>query len=145
MGRGTIIRPSAVKPFKANEAYTSRMLLDNTNSEAEKIQINHGTLKAGKNLLPASAHGGPQDHYDETYIILKGKCRLQLDGEWFDIKAGDVIFIPGGVYHGLDNNEGTEDLEILAIWGNTPGRGVSDVYDKRIAAWGKSFKLINED
>ncbi len=107
MARGTLIRPSNVKPFSFNEAYASRMLLDHTNSESHQIHVNHGTLAPGAALLPASAHGTEEDAYDETYVIMKGQCKLELDGEVLSIQAGDVIFIPSGVTHGLDNTEGS--------------------------------------
>ena len=147
MARGTRVRPSKVKPYKVNDAYQSRMLLDNTNSEAEHIQINYGVLKKGENLLPPSRHGDDTQGFDETYIIHKGECDLLLDGELVHVKAGDVIFIPGGVYHGLDNTHGDCDLEIFAISNNTPikGSGQSEVYDSRVEEWGKSYVLIDED
>lgn len=135
MGRGTIASISKVKNFKVNDAYSSRMVLDNTNSESERMQINYGTLAAGANLLPASAHAD----YDETYIITKGSCRLQLDEAWYEVEKGDVVFIPKGVRHGLDNTHGTETVELLAILPFTPKPGQSGVYDGRIKAWGKSY------
>ena len=78
MARGTLVRPSKVKPYKVNDAYQSRMLLDNTNSEAEHIQINYGVLKKGENLLPPSRHGDDTQGFDETYIIHKGECDLVM-------------------------------------------------------------------
>ncbi len=145
MARGTLIRHSNVKFYKVNDAYSSKMLLDNTNSEAEHIQINYGCLKKGCNLLPPSKHGSDTDGFDETYIIISGACKLSLDGEILDVAAGDVIFIPGGVAHGLDNTDGESDVEIFAISNNTPvkGSGQSEVYDARVSAWGKSY-VLNE-
>lgn len=146
MARGTIVSPKKVKAFKVNDAYESRMLLDNTNSEAEHVQINYGILKKGCHLLPPSKHGDDTQGFDETYIIQKGACKLWLDGELRYVKEGDVIFIPGGVEHGLDNTEGECDLEIFALSSYTPiiGSGHSEVYDARVAAWGKSFVLEDE-
>lgn len=144
MARGTLIRPSQVSPFKYSPVFTSRMLLDHTNSESKQTHINHGTLKAGGNLLPPSAHGKPGEHYDETYVILKGHCKLLLDGEWLQLQPSDIIFIPSGTHHGLDNIEGTEDVEILTIWNGVPPKGINSVYDMRLAQWGKSYKTIYE-
>ena len=146
MGRGTKITPEKVRAFRVCDAYDSRMLLDNTNSEAEHIQINYGVLKKGCHRLPPSRHGDDTQGFDETYIIHKGACRLWLDGELLEVKAGDVIFIPGGVAHGLDNTDGTEDLEIFAISNNTPvpGSGQSEVYETRIREWGKSYMTVDE-
>ncbi len=137
MAKGTIVKTFDVKNFKTGDAYSSRMLLDNTNSQSEKMQVNYGTLAAGANLLPAGKH----DDYDEIYIITKGKCRLELDGQWHDVAAGDVIFIPRGVKHGLDNTGETQPVELYAILPFTPKPGQSGVYDSRIKAWGKSYLL----
>lgn len=145
MARGTLVRPSQVKPFECNSVYTSRMILDNTNSESKHTHINHGTLKAGGKLLPPSAHGTAEDPYDETYIMLSGNCKLLLDGELLDLEPGDTIFIPGGVYHGLDNSEGTEDVELLTVWNCVPPKGINGAYDMRLDAWGKSFKTVDEE
>jgi quercetin dioxygenase-like cupin family protein len=142
MGKGTLIRPSRVEPYVFSDAYTSYMLLDHTNSEAKNIHINKGVLKPGAALLPASKHGEPgQDEYNETYIILKGSCRFELDGEELFLEPGDIVFIPAGVYHGLDNREGTDDLELLTIWPKVPGEGINPVYDMRLKEWGKSFAV----
>lgn len=135
MTRGTQVNPQRVKPYIVNDAYCSRMLIDSTNSQSENMQVNYGVLKAGKNLLPPSAHMD----YDETYIIVKGSCRLMLDGRELTVAENDVIFIPKGVPHGLDNTEGKMDVELFAILPFTPQKGQSGVYDARIAAWGKSF------
>jgi mannose-6-phosphate isomerase-like protein (cupin superfamily) len=142
--RGTLVRPSEVKPFALDPKYESRMLLDHTNTDSKKVHINHGTLKAGESLLPASAHGKEGEGHDETYVIMKGSCKLELDGEMLDIKEGDVIFIPGGIYHGLDNSDGSEDVELLTIWPGVPPEGVNSIYDERVKAWGKAYKTIHE-
>jgi mannose-6-phosphate isomerase-like protein (cupin superfamily) len=119
------------------------MILDHTNSESKKIHINQGILKPGAKLS-VSAHGTPEQNYDETYIIQQGYCDLDLDGEIINLEPGDIVFIPGGTPHGLDNSEGSEDVVILAIWAGVPPEGVNGVYDQRLKAWGKSFKLIGE-
>jgi len=72
-------------------------------------------------------------------VIEKGCGRLLLDGVWHRIQAGDVIFIPQGVVHALDNTDGAEDIELLAILPFTPEPGQSGVYDERLRIHGRSF------
>lgn len=145
MSKGKVIRPSEVEPYIFSDGYTSYMLLDHTNSKADNIHINKGVLKPGASLLPASKHGEPgQDEYNETYIILKGSCRFELDGEDFILEPGDIVFIPAGICHGLDNRNGKEDVELLTIWPKVPREGINPVYDMRLKEWGKSFALIGE-
>lgn len=143
--RGTLIRPSKVKGYVCSDVYSSYMLLDHTNSEATNIHINKGVLKAGASLLPPSKHGQlGDDDFNETYIMLKGNCRLEIDGEELFLEPGDIIFIPAGVYHGLDNSKGAEDVELLTVWAKVPKEGVNPAYDMRLKEWGKSFKLAEE-
>ena len=142
----THIRPSRVKPYICSEAYTSYMLLDHTNSQASNVHVNKGVLKKGTALLPSSKHGDPgQEENNETYIILKGSCRLEIGEDELFLEAGDIIFIPAGTYHGLDNRQGKEDVELLTVWSKVPAAGINEAYDMRLEEWGKSYKTIDED
>jgi len=46
---------------------------------------------------------------DELIFIHKGEGTLTLDGETIQVKTGDVVFVPRGTWHGLDNT-GNENL-----------------------------------
>jgi mannose-6-phosphate isomerase-like protein (cupin superfamily) len=46
---------------------------------------------------------------DELIFIHKGEGTLTLDEESIQVKTGDVVFVPRGTWHGLDNT-GTEKL-----------------------------------
>jgi len=46
---------------------------------------------------------------DELIFIHKGEGTLTLDEESIEVKTGDVVFVPRGTWHGLDNT-GKEDL-----------------------------------
>jgi len=46
---------------------------------------------------------------DELIFIHKGEGTLTLDEEAVQVKAGDVVFVPRGTWHGLDNT-GKENL-----------------------------------
>jgi quercetin dioxygenase-like cupin family protein len=140
MGRGLLVRPSKVKPYPMTDFYISRMLLDDKNSGSKSMHINHGILKKGGKLDYVSHPG-----YDETYVILKGKCSLKIDEEYMNIQEGDIIFIPADVNHSLDNTKGDEDLVLLTLWPGTPPKGVNTVYDRRIEQWGKSYVLTDEE
>lgn len=126
-----------VKPLAFGEKYESRMILDHVITGRDNvIQINHGTVKAGYAL------GGAAHEEDEIYYILSGHGKLQLDDEIIDVAGDQVIFIPAGVFHALDNRESDEDLCILTFWRDWR---FNDAYETRLKAWGKSFKTIDED
>jgi mannose-6-phosphate isomerase-like protein (cupin superfamily) len=128
---------SRVKPLIFGKEYESRMILDHEiTGRDDVIQMNHGTVKAGYAL------GGATHEEDEIYYILSGNGKLQLDDKIIDIAGGQVIFIPAGVFHALDNSASNEDLCILTFWRDWR---FNDAYELRLKEWGKSFKTIDED
>lgn len=46
---------------------------------------------------------------DELIFVHKGEGTLTLDNESIEVKTGDVVFVPRGIWHGLDNS-GKENL-----------------------------------
>jgi mannose-6-phosphate isomerase-like protein (cupin superfamily) len=137
MPQAKLIRPSEVKAFQAIPGYLSKMLLDNRNSDSQALHLNQGILSAGA-AMPGGDHRPP---YDEIYIIQQGSCALQVGEEHYQVTVGDIVYIPGGTYHRLDNTAGAEDLVLLTVWPGTPPVGVNPVYDNRVKAWGKSYRL----
>jgi mannose-6-phosphate isomerase-like protein (cupin superfamily) len=126
-----------VKPLLFGEEYESRMILDHVITGRDNvIQINHGTVKAGYAL------GGGVHEEDEIYYILSGKGKLQLDDKIVDVAGGQVIFIPAGCFHALDNRASDEDLCILTFWRDWR---FNDAYEERIRQWGTSFKTVDEE
>lgn len=126
-----------VKPLIFGREYESRMILDHViTGRDDVIQMNHGTVKAGYAL------GGAAHEEDEIYYILSGHGKLKLDDEIVDVAPNQVIFIPAGCFHALDNRESKEDMCILTFWRDYR---FNDAYEERIRQWGKSFKTIDEE
>ncbi len=126
-----------VKPLIFGEEYESRMILDHViTGRDDVIQINHGTVKAGFAL------GGGVHEDDEIYYILSGKGKLTLDDKIVDVEGGQVIFIPAGCFHALDNSMSDEDMCILTFWRDWRA---NEAYETRVKLWGKSFKTVDED
>ena len=131
------VEVAKVKPLLFGEEYESRMILDHVITGRDNvIQINHGTVKAGYAL------GGGVHEEDEIYYILSGKGKLQLDDKIVDVAGGQVIFIPAGCFHALDNRESDEDMCILTFWRDWR---FNDAYEERIRQWGTSFKTVDEE
>lgn len=131
------VEVAKVKPLLFGEEYESRMILDHVITGRDNvIQINHGTVKAGYAL------GGGVHEEDEIYYILSGKGKLQLDDKIVDVAGGQVIFIPAGCFHALDNRESDEDMCILTFWRDWR---FNDAYEERVKQWGTSFKTVDED
>ncbi|MBR4723246.1 MAG: cupin domain-containing protein [Clostridia bacterium] len=132
-----VVDVEKVKPLSFGAEYDSRMILDHVITKRDNvIQINHGTVKAGYAL------GGAAHEEDEIYYILSGKGKLRLDDKIIDVYADQVIFIPAGCFHALDNSQSSEDLKILTFWRDYR---FNDAYEERMRLWGKSFKTIDEE
>ena len=135
MTKSKIINTWEVKPFVVDDAYASKMLLDDTVAGTEAINVNEGTLQGG------SKTGGGVHEDNEIYYVVKGKAWLRLDDEVFDIQPGSLIFIPGGVFHSLENKSQTEEFVLLTLWQRADS---NEMWHTRLKAWGTTFKTINE-
>ena len=130
----TVVDVAEVLPFHCGDSYDSRMILDNVLTGRENtIQVNHGTVKPGCKL------GGDAHKEDEIYYILSGHGKLQLGDECIPVHANQIIFIPAGVFHALDNRESDEELTILTMWREAR---FNDLYQVRVDAWGTSFRTL---
>ena len=141
MPRGTVVKVGRVMPFSprgAEGVYVSRMLIDASNTGSPALQINHGTVKAGRRL-GGGVHPPP---YDEIYYALCGQAVLNMDGVDYDLEQDTAAFIPAGTFHTLTNTSQTEDFVMLTIWPGTPEPGANDVYDQRKENWGTSYREI---
>ena len=142
MPRGTVVKVDKVMPFSPpgyEKVYISKMLIDESNSGSQKLQVNYGVVKGGTGL-DGAVHEPP---YDEIYYVLSGEAVLDMDGVDYDLEKDMVVFIPGGTFHALTNKSQTEDFVILTIWPGAPEPGVNGVYDLRKEAWGKSYREIS--
>jgi len=132
-----LVEVSRVKALSFGPSYDSRMILDHVITGREGvIQVNHGTVKAGYAL------DGATHEEDEIYYILSGHGTIRLDEEVVDVVPDQVVFIPAGCFHALDNRAGGEDLKILTLWKDYR---FNDGYEARIKRWGKSFKTVDEE
>ena len=136
MAKGVVIHSEKVKPFVCDESYSSKMLLDDMVAGDEAINVNEGTLKGGCKT------GGGVHQKNEIYYVVKGEAVLHLDDEVYDIHPGSLVFIPGGVFHSLNNKSETEDFVLLTFWQRAED---NEVWHTRFNAWGTTFKTIDEE
>jgi len=67
--------------------------------------------------------GGMPLHTNEVeheQYVLRGSAQVRIGDDTHHVKAGDVVFIPGGVPHSYDADEGGEPFEFLCIVPNQP-------------------------
>ena len=131
-----VIDVDKVMPMHCGDSYDSRMILDHVVTGRDGvIQVNHGTV------MPHCALGGDTHSEDEIYYILTGHGKLRLDDKVVDVHPNQIIFIPAGVFHALDNSTSDEPMTILTMWKDYR---FNDAYAARMELWGKSFRTVDE-
>ena len=53
-------------------------------------------------VIEVAAGGHTPDHthpFEHENFIVEGKGRVQIDGKWFEVGPGDVVFVPAGSQH----------------------------------------------
>jgi len=65
----------------------------------------------------------PNSHPDsaEIFVVLRGTGRAHSDGRAADLRAGDVLVLPPGSVHRIENTSATERLYTVTIMVNDPG------------------------
>lgn len=105
------------------------MILNNIAARAE-----FGSSKMGKVRLASAAHlyAGlncflpGQEHaahvhadQDKMYVVLEGRGEASVGDDARAVAAGDLVFAPAGVPHGLKNT-GEENLVVLVVFSPPP-------------------------
>ena len=66
-------------------------------------------------VIEVAAGGRTPDHihsFEHENFIIEGKGRVQIDGEWHEVRPGDVVFVPPGTQHTYVNM-GDETFKFL--------------------------------
>jgi mannose-6-phosphate isomerase-like protein (cupin superfamily) len=72
-------------------------------------------MSAGLYVLAAGATDQQKPHgEDEIYYVLRGKARMRVAGDEFDVAPGQVIFVPARAEHRFF--EITEELGLLVFF-----------------------------
>jgi len=86
---------------------------------------------------------------DELFRVLDGELKVKLNGDYYDLKAGDVIFVPQGVPHTYTNVHPEQPVrmvgiytpsglqEFLSVWEKATANGMPD--EATIAELGARF------
>ena len=76
-----------------------------------KMQLVLMSLKP-REYIPAEVH----HEIDQFFRIEKGQAYLKIDGEEFNLKEDDIIIIPAGKEHYVENSSDDEDLKVYTIY-----------------------------
>ena len=81
------------------------VLLDSDDCKVKRITVNPG----GK--LSYQYH----HKRSEIWSIVRGQAAVTLDGSTFQVKAGDVVEVPVGCKHRIQNTSDKEDLIFIEV------------------------------
>ena len=126
-----MINSEQLEPYVCDEVYSSKLLTGDELAGLPVININEGTLIGG-----ARTGGGVHDE-TEFYYIVKGIGDVWLDDDCVHVKPGDIIIIPPGVFHWIDNRMNKDPFVLFTLWQKQEFNGV---YHERLKAWGTSYK-----
>jgi quercetin dioxygenase-like cupin family protein len=61
---------------------------------------------------------------EATFFIIKGRLRLFMgkDKTEHEARAGQFVYVPAGVIHGLKNTSDTDNAELAFTYGNCPSK-----------------------
>ena len=97
-------------------AVLKKVMLRNRDLIAGNVQmINWSTLLPGKTFR-RHLH----DNMEEVFIIVKGRARIMVDDEEAEISDGDVVVIPVGSVHTMENL-GQDNVDFISL-GIAPGK-----------------------
>lgn len=76
----------------------------------EFLSIQYSHNEAGRSLLGGHAH-----EYEQLIVCLKGEYQLFVGEEELHLKTGDVVLIPGNVWHrGVSISEDSVTFSVFA-------------------------------
>jgi mannose-6-phosphate isomerase-like protein (cupin superfamily) len=53
--------------------------------------------------------------FDEFYYIISGSGEMEIGGERVPVTAGDHVFTPNGIAHGIENTSAEGDLKVYLL------------------------------
>jgi quercetin dioxygenase-like cupin family protein len=73
-------------------------------------------LSMGVFEMPPGAQLDPHHHHpQEVYYVTAGEAEVLVDGEWRDLRTGDVLYFPGDAVHGA-RNRGSAPCTVLWVF-----------------------------
>jgi len=99
-------RDVAAKEVAAGKATTIQVLI--SSQEAPNFALRRFSMQKGGGMPP---HTNTVEH--EQYV-LRGRARIGIGEDTYEVGSGDVVFIPEGVVHYYENT-GEEPFEFLCV------------------------------
>ena len=86
-----LIRPDEVAPFDRGNGVVTIPYVGRWNCETNRVTTGQTQFEPGTGL-PLHSH-----NVEESVLILEGEATAEIDGEFFDLTAGEATWVPAGV------------------------------------------------
>jgi mannose-6-phosphate isomerase-like protein (cupin superfamily) len=106
---------------RVRSGLTSHFLLDRNSGVATRLAVTWVEVEPGAAQIPH--HHAPE----QVYVIVQGTGKMQVGDETQPVSAGDLVFIPPDVVHGLVNTG--PDL-LVYVSAATPPFDLTEAYDR---------------
>ena len=108
--RGSVIRPADLQGYSpANHSGTTNIRLIGPQNGARHMEVLMGEFVPGGNAL---AHAHPA--LEQAVYVLEGTATAGIDGLDHEVRAGDMMFFPAGVFHSLKVT--SDKVKLLVIY-----------------------------
>ncbi|MFI0776948.1 cupin domain-containing protein [Streptomyces sp. NPDC021212] len=124
-----LIHSGEVERFDRGGGVATLPYVGKWNSQTASITTGQTVFQPG-NGLPLHSHD-----VEESVLVLEGEATAEIDGETFDLAAGDATWVPAGVPHRF-LNRGDGVMRIYWVYG---GRDVT----RTITATGETFEHLS--
>jgi HTH-type transcriptional repressor of puuD len=125
-----LIRPGEIVPFDRGNGVVTLPYVGRWNATTNRITTGQTSFAPGTGL-PLHSH-----NVEESVLILEGEAVAEIDGESFDLVAGDATWVPADVPHRF-YNRGEGPMRIYWVYG---GRDVT----RTMTATGETFEHLSE-
>lgn len=76
-------------------------------------------------LRPGAKHDiHRHEKAEEWEYVISGRAIKHIGEESVELRAGDVVFVPAGVFHGLENASDSEP--VMTVWGYSGAASLDD-------------------
>lgn len=99
-----VVSPDDVESAEAEDGVYPAQLFS-----GEQMNVQHFRFDAGAS---ASEHSHPNE---QVGFVHRGTLTMHVDGETYEVEAGDCLLVPGGVPHAAENR-GDEPVEGIDVF-----------------------------
>ena len=115
-----LTRNAAEVPERERGGLVSRVLLHEGDVPGVELTV------AWVDVALGSGQGSHDHEAEQVYVVLGGRGNMRVGDEEREVRRGDLVYIPSGAAHGIENTSGELLMYVSAA---TPGMDALAAYD----------------